>query len=277
MPDTYTKQKNNDSIPLMQLSIWALLFLWFFVFLAGFIDSVAGGGGLISLPAYFFVGLPPHTAIGCNKFSAACGTTLSAARFFKHGAVDWQVAAVSALFSFAFSYVGTLLALAIPQDSLKTALVIILPIVAVFLLFKRNFGNENTASDMPKRKALLLACCAGSVIGFYDGLIGPGTGTIAIIVFSAWMHYDLKTASGNAKLLNLASNYASLIAVIAGGKVDYSIAVPAALFGILGNYIGAGFAIKKGAAFIRPLMIAVIILLFGKLFYDVFGSFIFSL
>ena len=256
----------------MHLSIWALVFLWFFVFLAGFVDSAAGGGGLISLPAYLFVGLPPHTAIGCNKFSSACGTTLSAARFFKNGAV----AAISAVCSFVASYLGIRIALMINQETLKTVLVIVLPIVAVLLLFKRNFGAENQSADIPKKKAFILAACAGLVIGFYDGLIGPGTGTIAIIVFSAGMKYDLKTASGNAKVLNLASNYASLIAVIIGNKVIYSIAIPAAVFGIIGNYIGAGFAIKKGTAFIKPLMICVIVLLFGKLFYDVFGSLLFS-
>ena len=260
----------------MHLSIWALVFLWFFVFLAGFVDSAAGGGGLISLPAYLFVGLPPHTAIGCNKFSSACGTTLSAARFFKNGAVDWQVAAISAVCSFVASYLGIRIALMINQETLKTVLVIVLPIVAVLLLFKRNFGAENQSADIPKKKAFILAACAGLVIGFYDGLIGPGTGTIAIIVFSAGMKYDLKTASGNAKVMNLASNYASLIAVITGDKVIYSIAIPAAVFGIIGNYIGAGFAIKKGTVFIKPLMICVIVLLFGKLFYDVFGSLLFS-
>ena len=260
----------------MHLSIWAFVFLWFFVFLAGFVDSAAGGGGLISLPAYLFVGLPPHTAIGCNKFSSACGTTLSAARFFKNGAVDWQVAAISAVCSFVASYLGIRIALMINQETLKTVLVIVLPIVAVLLLFKRNFGAENQSADIPKKKAFILAACAGLVIGFYDGLIGPGTGTIAIIVFSAGMKYDLKTASGNAKVMNLASNYASLIAVITGNKVIYSIAIPAAVFGIIGNYIGAGFAIKKGTVFIKPLMICVIVLLFGKLFYDVFGSLLFS-
>ena len=260
----------------MHISIWALAFLWFFVFLGGFVDSAAGGGGLISLPAYLFVGLPPHTAIGCNKFSAACGTTLSAARFFKNGAVDWQVAAVSAVCSSISSYIGIRIALMINQETLKTVLVIVLPIVAVLLLFKRNFGTENQSAEIPKKKAFVLAACTGLLIGFYDGLIGPGTGTIAIIVFSAWMKYDLKTASGNAKVMNLASNYATLIAVITGNKVVYSIAVPAAVFGIIGNYIGAGFAIKKGTAFIKPLMICVIILLFGKLFYDVFGTLLFS-
>ena len=171
---------------------------------------------------------------------------------------------------------GKKLALKINQETLKTVLVIVLPIIAVMLLFKRNFGSENQSDSIPKKKAFILAACAGLAIGFYDGLIGPGTGTIAIIVFSAWMKYDLKTASGNAKILNLASNYASLIAVILGGKVIYSVAVPAAVFGIIGNYIGAGFAIKKGTAFIKPLMIAVIVLLFGKLFYDVFGAVFFK-
>jgi len=259
----------------MQLSMWAIVFLCFFVFLAGFIDSAAGGGGLISLPAYLFVGLPPHMAIGCNKFSAACGTTFSAARFFKHGAVDWKVAVVSAVCSFISSFLGIKLALRISQETLKTALVVVLPVVAVLLLLKRNFGAENQSEAIPKGKAFVLAAFAGLFIGFYDGLIGPGTGTIAIIVFSAWLKYDLTISSGNAKVLNLASNYASLIAVILSNKVMYSIAVPAAFFGILGNYIGAGFAIKKGTAFIKPLMIAVIVLLFGKLFYDVFGTIFF--
>ena len=267
-----TKQGCPCYTAVMELPLWSILFLWFFVFLAGFIDSAAGGGGLISLPAYLFVGLPPHFAIGCNKFSAACGTTFSAVRFLKHGALDWQVAVISAIFSFITSFAGIRIALMIQQETLKTALVVVLPVVAVLLLVKRNFGTENNAKDIPRKKALALAAATGLLLGFYDGLIGPGTGTIAIILFSAWMKYDLKTASGNAKILNLASNYASVIAVILGGKVMYAIAVPAAVFGILGNYIGAGFALKKGTAFIRPLMIAVIALLFAKLFYDVFGK-----
>ena len=256
----------------MQLSMWYMPALCFFVFLAGFVDSAAGGGGLISLPAYLFIGLAPHTAIGCNKFSAACGTTFSAIRFLKHGALDRQVAIISACFSFIFSYFGMKLALDIDADVIKTALVFFLPAAAVLFFLKRDFGNENKTVSIKKNKMFLLAACAGLLLGFYDGLIGPGTGTIAVIIFSMWMKYDLKTASGNAKIVNLASNYASLIAVITNGKVIYSIAVPAALFGIIGNYIGSGFALKKGAVFIRPLMIIAIILLFIKLFYDIFGA-----
>lgn len=261
----------------MYISLQAMIFLCFCVFLAGFVDSAAGGGGLISLPAYFFVGLPAHTAIGCNKFSAACGTTLSTFRFFKHGALEWRVALVSAVFSFGASYIGMQIALRIDQAVLKTALILIFPVIAAVLLIKRDFGNENKSKEIPQKKAFVLAGLIGACVGFYDGLIGPGTGTIAIIAYSAWMKYDLKTASGNAKLLNLASNYASLTAVLLNNKVIFSVAVPAAACGIIGNYLGAGFALKKGASFIRPLMIVVIILLFAKLFYDVFGKMILGL
>lgn len=188
----------------MSLSFPYLCFLCFCVFLAGFVDSAAGGGGLISLPAYLFAGLPPHNAIGCNKFSAACGTSFSAFRFFKHGALEWKSAATSALFSFAASFGGMKLALKMNQDTLKTMLIIFLPAAAVILLLKKDFGTHNFSDRIAKKKLFVLAALTGSVIGFYDGLIGPGTGTIAITAYCIMMKFDLKTASGNAKILNLA-------------------------------------------------------------------------
>ena len=142
----------------------------------------------------------------------------------------------------------------------------------MFILLKRDFGDENKSDSIPKVKAYILAFVIGIIIGFYDGLIGPGTGTFAIIAYCLIMKYDLRTASGNAKMLNFASNCASLIAFIYSGKILYSIAIPAAVSGIAGNYMGAGFAIKKGAKFIRPMMIVVIVLLFAKMFLDVFGK-----
>lgn len=253
------------------MDIVSLVILYFLVFLAGFIDSIAGGGGLISLPAYIFVGLPVHNAMGCNKFSAAVGTTFSVIRFWKNKALHLKVALISGLGSTS-AYIGSRLALIIDEKILKTILIVILPIVAILILSKRDFGNENKSNDIPKEKVYKLAFLIGLLIGFYDGLIGPGTGTFAIIAYCVLMKYDLKTASGNAKILNLASNYASVIAFVISGKIIYSIAIPAAIFAMIGNYIGAGFAISKGAKFIRPMMILVIILLFGKIFLDVFGT-----
>ena len=249
-----------------------LAILCFLTFLAGFIDSIAGGGGLISLPAYLFIGLPIHNAMACNKFSAGIGTTFSTFRFFKNKVLDWKVALVSAISSFTGSSMGTNLALLIDEKLLNKIFVCVLPVVAVFILLKRDFGDENKSDSIPKVKAYILAFVIGIIIGFYDGLIGPGTGTFAIIAYCLIMKYDLRTASGNAKMLNFASNCASLIAFIYSGKILYSIAIPAAISGIVGNYMGAGFAIKKGAKFIRPMMIVVIVLLFAKMFLDVFGK-----
>lgn len=260
--------KNYANIADMQLSFSATAILCLFVFIAGFVDSAAGGGGLISLPAYFLSGIPAHYAVGCNKFSASCGTTFSAIRFLKEGAVDWKIASISALFSFISAFSGMKFALGINQILLKTIIVSVLPIIAVFILLKKESKTVSTTRIMTK-KMVLQAACTGIFIGFYDGLIGPGTGTIAIVIFSAFMKYDLKLASGNAKILNLASNYSSLIAVIINGKIFYTVAVPAALFGIAGNYLGSELAIKKGAVFIRPLMTIVIFLLIGKLIYDI--------
>ena len=146
----------------MYISLQAMIFLCFCVFLAGFVDSAAGGGGLISIPAYFFVGLPAHTAIGCNKFSAACGTTFSAFRFFKNGALEWRIALVSALFSFISSYLGMKIALGIDQVFLKKAMILLLPAIAVILLLKRNFGNENKSKEIPQKRTFVLAYRSGN-------------------------------------------------------------------------------------------------------------------
>lgn len=251
-----------------------LILLYFLVFLAGFIDSIAGGGGLISLPAYIFVGLPPHNAMATNKVSSSLGTTLSTLRFLKNKALDLKISLISAVGSFMAAHIASELVLKIDEKMFKTMIIFVLPVVAIVILSKRNFGNENLSDTIEKRKKYIYAGLIGLLIGFYDGLIGPGTGTFAIMAYCLIMKYDLKTASGNSKLLNLASNYASLSVFLFSGKIMFHIAVPAAIFGLIGNYLGSGFAIKKGAKFIRPMMIVVIVLLFAKIFFDVFGGFL---
>lgn len=245
-----------------------MVILFSLLFFAGLVDSVAGGGGIISLPAYMFIGLPAHVAMGCNKFSASMGTLLAMARFWKNRALDLKIGAISACGSFIAAYIGSSVALIIDEDLLKKIFVIVLPFVAVIILNKRQFGDENFAYLIEEKKAYLLALLIGLLIGFYDGLIGPGTGTFAIIAYCAIMRYDLKTASGNAKVLNTASGLASVIRFIISGKIVYAIAIPAAFFSITGSYIGAGLAIRKGSRFIKPMMILVITLLFSKMLFQ---------
>ena len=252
------------------------------VFLAGFVDASAGGGALIAIPAYLFTGMPAHCALGSNKLSSACGTTLSVVKFWRSGAVEPRSAAIafaasfeprSAAIAFAASFAGSALgahiALLLSDAAIKTALLVILPCVALVVLFKRNFGEEGGAREISKRRAALLSAVIGLLIGGYDGLFGPGTGTFAIIAFSMLLGLDLKTSSGNAKILNVASNYASLITFICADAVIFSIAIPAALCNMAGNYLGSRCALTKGARFIRPMMLCVLAMLMLKIVWDV--------
>ena len=237
----------------IQISLPMMAFLVFMTGFAGFIDSAAGGGGLISLPAYLFAGLPPHYTYATNKFSAACGTTFATASFFKNGAG---------------SALGAHIVLMLSDEVLQMMMFIILPIAAVVILWRRNLPDENRDDGTLNLKKALLALGIGLGIGLYDGMVGPGTGTFAIIAFTSLMGFDLRTANGNAKVLNLASNYASLFTYLSSGLVVFPVGIPCAISNIVGNIIGSHFALRKGAKFIRPMMLVVLVLLLGKLITD---------
>lgn len=256
----------------MNLVSWpTLAFLCFMVGLAGFVDASAGGGGLISLPAYMVTGLPVHLLYGANKFSSACGTTFASAMFFRSGALDLQVALIAAAASFAGSTLGSRLVLLLPGEVLKIMVLVMLPIAALIIFTQRKLPEEDRSSQVPRKKALALAAVIGLLIGLYDGLVGPGTGTFAIIAFTSVLKFDLRTASGNAKVLNLASNYASLITYIGAGNVPFALAIPCAVCNILGAILGSHFALSKGGKFIRPMLLVVLVLLLGKMAMDLLG------
>ena len=244
------------------------IFICVAVFLGGFFDSIAGGGGLITLPAYLFIGLPADVAFVCNKFGAGCGTTFSAINFFRSGAVKIKVAAFSGIFAFCASQIGTRLVLSINPIILKTVIFILLPVVGILVLVKRDLGNVDASDSISKKKKIFFAIIIGVCVGFYDGVFGPGTGTFAIIAYTALMKFDAKTAAGSSKILNLFSNYSSLMLGILSGKIIYSLVIPAAIAGILGNYIGSTLAIKNGNKIIRPMMLFVVVLLFINLLYN---------
>lgn len=255
-----------------EISAAMFAFIMFMVFLAGFVDASAGGGGIISLPSYVFAGLPAHLALGCNKFSSACGTTVSAFKFWRGGAADIRAAIFAAAGSFAGSAAGSNIALILADSTIRMMLIFILPCAAAVIFLKRNFGEGSASGAYTGHKADAFAFAIGLAIGAYDGLFGPGTGTFAIIAFCAVMKYDIRTASGNAKVLNLASNYASVITFALAGTIVYKIAIPAAICGIAGNYIGARCALDRGARFIRPMMLLVLALLMAKLIWDLVAA-----
>lgn len=237
------------------------------VFLGGLIDAVAGGGGLITLPAYLLAGLPAHLASGTNKCGNAFGTFLSTGRFLKRGDVHLPSAAAGAVGALAGAWIGARLNLIMPEQILYYIMLAIVPVMAVFLVLKRDFGQEDRSHELGRLQLMAMALSIGLVIGGYDGFFGPGAGTFLMLAFSGLCRFDLITASGNTKLANSASNLASLAAFALAGKVLWSVGIPAALCGIAGNYIGSGLALKGGAKVIRPMFFVVLGLLLARLIY----------
>ena len=238
------------------------------VFLGSFVDSVAGGGGIITLPAYMLAGLPVHTASGTNKLVAVFGSVTASYRYLKSGNVMVRIALLSALGSLLGGALGARLALFIPEKTLEIIMMIVLPVVALFLSLNKSFGMEHKPRRIEPMMESITAFGIGLVIGCYDGMIGPGTGTFLMIAFSGILGLDLLVSGGCAKVSNMASNIASAIVWCFNGKAMYSLLIPAALCSILGSYFGAKFAIKGGSKRIKKVMFVVLALLFAKMIYD---------
>ena len=250
----------------MELTLVTYLIVCPLVFLAGLIDSVAGGGGLISLPAYYLAGLNPVLAAGTNKLSACLGTVASTTRFVRGKKVDWKAGIFAAIGAFPGSWLGTLLLQHIPEDTVRLLMICAIPLVAVVVLRKREMTGCCLVAENFYRP---LAFVIGLVIGFYDGLIGPGTGTFLILMFTMALGMEAVMASGTAKVVNLTSNVAALISLATTGNVLIALGLPAAVCGIAGNWLGAGLTMKKGAGFIRYMLLAVLALLLAKMVLDV--------
>jgi len=251
------------SLPEMLLVVCPL------VFFASFVDAIAGGGGLISLPAYFFTGMPAHMAIGSNKFSSAVGTAFSTARFIRSGNLHLRIALETAVVAFLGSTLGARLALYASDYALRIFMLVTLPCVAIFVLFnRRQISDESRFERYGLPRVLCGVVLIGFSIGIYDGFFGPGTGTFLIIAFTTLLGFDLKRACGNTKIVNLTTNVAALFVFISSGQVAYAVAIPATLFSIAGHWLGSGMALKNGAKFIRPVMVAVLCLLLFKIASD---------
>lgn len=238
------------------------------IFLGSFVDSVAGGGGIITLPAYMLAGLPVHTASGTNKLVAVFGSVTSSYGYLKSGNVMVRIAVLSALGSLLGGALGTRLALFIPEATLEIIMMIVLPVVALFLSLNKTFGMERKPRQLQPAMESITAFGIGLLIGCYDGMIGPGTGTFLIIAFSGILGLDLLVSGGCAKVSNMASNIASAIVWSFNGKAMYSLLIPAALCSMAGGYLGTKFAIKGGSKRIRKVMFLVLALLFAKMIYD---------
>lgn len=250
----------------MDINITIFLIVCPLVFLAGVIDSIAGGGGLISLPAYLIAGVPPHFALGTNKLSSCIGTFASTARYIKNKSVNYKIAMVSVVLALTGSFLGANLALRVNESIIKNLLLFILPFTAIFVL--KNKKDRDAAKIISERKAFLIACTASLIISVYDGFYGPGTGTFLLLSYTSLAGMDIKTASGNTKVVNLSSNIAALITFLIHGKLVLILGLTAAVFSIAGHYIGSGLVLKRGYKIVKPIMVLVLALLFVTLLIE---------
>lgn len=250
----------------MDINITIFLIVCPLVFLAGVIDSIAGGGGLISLPAYLIAGVPPHFALGTNKLSSCIGTFASTARYIKNKSVNYKIAVVSVVLALTGSFFGANLALRVSESIIKNLLLFILPFTAIFVL--KNKKDRDAAKIISERKAFLIACAASLIISVYDGFYGPGTGTFLLLSYTSLAGMDIKTASGNTKVVNLSSNIAALITFLIHGKLVLILGLVAAVFSIAGHYIGSGLVLKRGYKIVKPIMVLVLALLFVTLLIE---------
>lgn len=246
----------------MEVTLQMLLIVCPLVFLASFVDAIAGGGGLISLPAYLVAGLPPVTAAANNKFSSTFGTMLATYRFFRGGKVFWRPALCAVAGALPGALIGAELLKHTPEKLVYIFMLVAVPVVAVVMLLRRDKEPE----PKPVTTATLAKCVGvGLACGLYDGFFGPGTGTFLILLLTWLIGMDMVTASGTAKPVNLASNVAALVSFISSGYVIYQLAVPAMLCSLVGGYLGSSMALKKGAKLIRGMMFVVMALLIVKL------------
>ena len=234
------------------------------VFVAGIVDSIGGGGGLISFPSFILAGLPPHQAVATNKMSSTCGTALATVRFAKKGYINWKQAFPSMAAGLIGSWAGTHISLAVDSSVLEIALYIILPITAVLVL-RKGVLKETSEEMQFNRRTAVIAAIASLIIGVYDGFFGPGTGTFLIVAFSIFAKMDIRGANGQCKAVNLTTNVMSLIVYLRSGQVLILLGAAAAVCNMAGNWIGSGLAMKSGVKLTRPTIIFVLFLLLLKI------------
>ena len=240
-------------------------------FVAGFIDAIVGGGGLIQTPAAFIL-MPLQnvaTIIGTLKVPAVSGTSVATYQYLKKATVNWKLFGLMAIVSFVFAYLGSSLLNVMKSDFMKPLLFVILVLLLIYTYIKKDFGQFQV-DKLTQKQIYIYALLICVVIGFYDGFIGPGTGSLLIMAFIAILGFDFLQANIYAKLVNLATNIGSITLFVIKGKIIWSIAIPMAICNATGAWLGARLAISKGNGFIRIFFLIVVGIALLRFGYDVF-------
>lgn len=244
----------------------------FFVFMAGFVDAIAGGGGLISLPAYMIAGLPAHTAIATNKMSSSMGTTVASWHYFRQGFMKWKLCIPAIMGAIVGSSLGARLTLLIPENVLKIAMLIVLPVILFYVTKSKTLSGEAENREEVINGTLIFKCVLIALtIGVYDGIYGPGTGTFLMLLFSGFCRMTMNDAAGTTKAINLTTNITALIVFIMNGKVLLGLGITAGICNMIGNFLGSHCFTDKGTKIVKPIMIVVIVIFFIKVLTELIG------
>jgi len=250
------------------MSELAYVLLFFAGFAGGLIDSIAGGGGLITLPSLIAVGVPVHVALGTNKLQSACGTSLAVWRFYRAGLMKTPALGWAVLASFCASAVGAWLVTLVAKDFLQLLVPWLLAAVACYTALNRRFG---LAAGTQRMGHLAFGVTFGVILGAYDGFFGPGCGSFWMLALVALLGMELRYATGYTKAVNLASNLGALGFFLAAGHVDFRAAVAMIAGQLLGARIGSGLVIHRGSSFIRSVFLTVVFGMTCKLLWDAWG------
>ncbi len=249
------------------------LFLGLAAFMAGFVDAVVGGGGLVQIPALFaaYPATLPATLFGTNKLSSIVGTFSAAVQYARRIPIVWSVALPSALAALMGSWFGAKAVVYLPPELIRPVVLILLIVVAVYTFARKDFGKH--AGVRPARdREMLIGAMIGVTVGFYDGFFGPGTGSFLIFLFVRFVGLDFLSASAVAKIVNVATNLAALVVFSVSVEILWKLGLVMACCNLAGALIGSRLALKHGAVFVRRMFLFVVIILIGKLGYDLLAG-----
>jgi len=250
----------------------SLIFLCGFAFLAGFIDSVAGGGGLVQVPALFVLmpGVPAATLLGTNKFASIWGTLFATIQYSRQVPISLRATLPTCAAAVVFGFAGARTVANVPPDFLRPLILVLLASVLVYTLWRKDLGALH-APKLSQRQEVWMGLATGAAIGFYDGFFGPGTGSFLIIAFVGLFGFSFLAASASAKAVNVITNGAALAYFATHGHVLYGVAAPMALCNLAGAFVGTRLALKLGSRFVRAVFVLVVSALMARYAWDIWS------
>ncbi len=253
----------------MEITFFEYVVLFLSIGFAGFVDAIAGGGGLLTIPIYMSIGVPTHLILGTNKLVSTSGTSVAVWRYVRQKVIHWKLMAVAIIMGMGGAFFGARLSIYLSLEMMVVILIIIIPVI--FLLQKKlDHKGKSSGNLQDNRSTMIKAGLLGSIIGMYDGLFGPGTGTFLIIGFVLFLHMNYRQASANGRIINYITNLSALVFFIGEGRIYWPVAGVALAGAMIGNYIGSGLVLTRAEKIVGPIFKLVLLALLGKCIFDIY-------